>query len=351
MLRPLSSLSLSPGVRLKLLRAGFQFTAELQSFSPEEIAEEAGVSQQEAQEVLEALSSSGGAAPPLTALELLQKEEQSRSIVTFCSQLDERLKGGIPVGKLTEVCGAPGTGKTQLCLQAAVDVQVPQCFGGLGGQAVVMDTEGGVLLQRLDDMATAAVRHCSLLASDEEQRVAMATFTVRSVLENVFLVRCHDYTELLAEVRLLPGFLRERPGVRLVVVDSVAFPFRLHLDDLPHRTRLLQGLAQQLVAVATGHDVAVVVTNHMTTRLGPGGSRLVPALGDSWGHAPNIRLLLKWAGPRRAAAIFKSPAHLSASVHFQITSDGFRDAEEEPDDQPQSKRPRGHAHQSASGAP
>ncbi len=57
----------------------------------------------------------GGASASLTALELLQKEEEElRSIVTFSSKLDAALGGGLPVGKTTEVCGAPGIGKTQL---------------------------------------------------------------------------------------------------------------------------------------------------------------------------------------------------------------------------------------------
>lgn len=69
-----------------------------------------------------------------------------------------------------------------------MDVQVPQCFGGLGAQVLYVDTEGGFLLQRLLDLAAAAVRHCSLLVEDEEQRVAMETFTVETILSNVFVV-------------------------------------------------------------------------------------------------------------------------------------------------------------------
>lgn len=74
-------------------------------------------------------------------------------------------------------------------LQLAVDVQVPHCFGGLGGQVLYVDTEGSFQLQRLVDLAAAAVTHCSLLAEDEEQRIAVETFTVETVLSNVFVVR------------------------------------------------------------------------------------------------------------------------------------------------------------------
>lgn len=69
-----------------------------------------------------------------------------------------------------------------------MDVQVPQCFGGVGGQAVYIDTEGSFLLQRVLDIAAAAVRHCSLLVEDDEQRFAMETFTVETILSNIFLV-------------------------------------------------------------------------------------------------------------------------------------------------------------------
>ncbi|MEQ2183366.1 hypothetical protein GOODEAATRI_031897, partial [Goodea atripinnis] len=151
-------------------------------------------------------------------------------------------------------------------------------------------------------------------------------------------VRCHDYVELLAELHLLPDFLRGRPKLRLLVIDSVAFPFlRLH-DDLSQRTRLLQGLGLQLIATATGHNIAVVITNHMSTRLGGGQSQLVPALGDIWGHAASIRLLLRWEESRRLASIVKSPGHMDATVQYQITCEGFRDADQS--EQLQRKKPR-----------
>ncbi|KAI4791331.1 hypothetical protein KUCAC02_034072 [Chaenocephalus aceratus] len=326
----ISSCSLSPAVKSRLTAAGV-------------CAAEAGVSQQEALQVLQAVrggaSMRGGASgggevggasvgppPSLTALQLLQEEQSQRSIFSFCSQLDATLGGDFLSGRPPR--------------------SVPVCFGGLGGQVVVVDTEGSFLLQRVQDIAGAVVKHCSLLVEDDEQRVAMTTFSVETILSNIFLVRCHDYVELLAELHLLPDFLSEHPRARLLVIDSVAFPFRLHFDELSQRTRLLNGLAQQLIAMATSHNVAMVITNQMTTRLRGGQSQLVPALGESWGHAPTIRLL-QWAGTQRLATIFKSPGHPGATVQYQITSDGFRDADQS--EQPPSKRPRTHTVQSAAG--
>lgn len=81
---------------------------------------EGGISQEEAVEVLQMLRDDGQphqqreATESLTALDLLHQEQALGSIVTFCSALDNALGGGVPVGKTTEICGAPGVGKTQL---------------------------------------------------------------------------------------------------------------------------------------------------------------------------------------------------------------------------------------------
>ncbi|XP_056130902.1 DNA repair protein RAD51 homolog 3 [Lampris incognitus] len=348
---PLGSLSLPPSVKVKLLNTGFQSTADLLDLKPLQLSKESGISQEEALEVLQAVrrraEECGDAGEgQITALELLEKEQGS--IVTFCSRLDSALGGGIPLGKTTEICGPPGVGKTQLCLQLAIDVQIPTCFGGLGGQVVFLDTEGSFIVQRLVDLAQAAVQHCSLLAKDREQHDASIDFTVETTLSNLFLVRCHDYVELLAEVYLLSDFLSQHPKVRLLVIDSIALPFRHDFDDMSQRTRLLNGLAQQLIQIATNHNLAVVLTNQMTTKISSSQSKLVPALGESWGHAATQRLLLHWAGTQRLASLYKSPSQVDSTVPYTITCQGFRDTEHS--QQPETSSTSSSSNQSGSSA-
>ena len=50
----------------------------------------------------------------VSALDMLQDEESQKSIITFSEQLDSLLGGGVPLTKITEFCGAPGVGKTQI---------------------------------------------------------------------------------------------------------------------------------------------------------------------------------------------------------------------------------------------
>ncbi|XP_010949346.1 DNA repair protein RAD51 homolog 3 isoform X2 [Camelus ferus] len=271
MQRDLVSFPLSPSVRVKLVSAGFQTAEELLEVKPSELSKEVGISKEEALETLQIIRrecltnktrypGTAESGKKYTALELLEQEHTQNFIITFCSALDNILGGGIPLTKTTEICGAPGVGKTQLCMQLAIDVQIPECFGGVEGEAVFIDTEGSFMVDRVVDLANACIQHLQLIAGTqmaEEHPEALQDFTLENILSHIYYFRCHDYTELLAQVYLLPDFLSEHPKVRLVIVDGIAFPFRHDLDDLSLRTRLLNGLAQQLISLANNHRLAV----------------------------------------------------------------------------------------------
>ncbi|KAM9596847.1 DNA repair protein RAD51 homolog 3 isoform 3-T3 [Trichechus inunguis] len=296
MQRDLGSFPLSPAVRVKLVSAGFQTAEELLEVKPSELSKEAGISKEEALETLQIIrreyltnvpryAGTSESGKKCTALELLEQEHTQGFIITFCSALDNILGGGIPLTKTTEICGAPGVGKTQLCLQLAVDVQIPECFGGVAGEAVFIDTEGSFMVDRVVDLATACIQHLQLIAGThmgEEHQKALENFTLENILSHIYYFRCHDYTELLAQVYLLPDFLSEHSKV--------------------------------------------ILTNQMTTKIDKNQASLIPALGESWGHAATIRLIFHWDRKQRLATLCKSPSQKESTVLFQITPQGFRDA-------------------------
>lgn len=347
MQRELSSFPLTPGHRLKLHNAGFLVVEDVLQVKPDELGREIGITNEEALDILTLIkgatkSTGASCAIPtdptmhlervhghMTLLEMLQEPQQF--IVTFSEQLDGMLGGGVPLTKITEFCGTPGIGKTQICMQLAVDVQIPECFGGVCGETVYIDTEGTFIVDRVKDIAMAAVDHCHQMAAVEasrEQQDTAQTFTLESILSGIHYFRCHDYVELIAAIHILPKFLVEHTKVRLVVVDSVASPFRHHFDDYSLRTRVLSRMAQDLARIANEHRLAMVLTNQMTTKLaGSEGQRshLVPALGESWGHAAGIRVVLHWEGQQRCALLYKSPSRKQVVVPYQITTGGIRD--------------------------
>lgn len=151
-------------------------------------------------------------------------------------------------------------------------------------------------------------------------------FDLQSVLSRIHYFRIHDYVQQLAVVQTLPTFLKVHPQVKLVVVDSIAFHFRQNFDDMSLRTRLLNGMAQHLLRLATTHKLAVVLMNQMTTKYvgGSGKMQLAPALGESWGHAATNRVVLCWEDRVRTATLYKSPTMQEATIEYTVTADGIR---------------------------
>lgn len=101
------------------------------------------------------------------------------------------------------------------------------------------------------------------------------------------------------------------------------------------RTRSLSTVASLLADIASAFDIAVVVLNQMTTKFGvngagPGESRLVPALGESWAHATTTRLVLSSStqnDSQRTCTLMKSPHRPPGTATYKVLECGIRDAD------------------------
>lgn len=294
---------------------------------------ETGLSYEDAMVVLKhALPHAAGAERTFdgmnSAREVYQKEKSMGKIITFSAGMDKMLGGGVPLGQVTEFCGVPGIGKTQIGIQLAINVQLPVEFSGLDGEAVYIDTEGSFSKERFSDMAQGFLQHLRKVSQarrdPERERVSNA-MTVQEMMKKMHYFRVRDASEQLAVVEVLPSFLLQHPRVKIVVMDSIAFHFRQDFDDFGARTRILNQMSQQLMSLANSYQLAVVLMNQMTTRIAAEGqSRLVPALGDSWAHAATNRILLYWKEESRFALLFKSPIMPASTSEYIVTSAGIR---------------------------
>jgi RAD51-like protein 2 len=93
------------------------------------------------------------------------------------------------------------------------------------------------------------------------------SLSAESILERIHYYRCHNQTELLAVVRILPDLLQSNKRIKLVVIDSIAFHFRADVLDIAGRNRTLSSMASTLNNLAFEHKLSVVVTNHVTTKI------------------------------------------------------------------------------------
>lgn len=332
--RTLSELPLPPSVQSKLAAAGFATVGDLDGLPPAELAAELSIESREAAKLLAQVRSCGGetrprdAAVTKTARQLLDEERASAHLSTFVKDLDLLLGGGVALRQLTEFAGVPGIGKTQLGMQLAVNVHVPEAFGGLGGEAVYIDSEGSFLAERVAEMARALLTHLHMLAERGRQPAqlqALAALDLNHLLAGIHCFRVHDAAEQLAVVRRLPEFLLQRPRVRLLVIDSIAFHFRHGATgDASKRLQMLGQLTQCLTDVASKQPLAAVLINQVTTRVNnsTNTSALAPALGESWGHACNVQLMLQWRDGEREARLYKGAA--PGVARYRVSELGVR---------------------------
>eukprot|EP00578_Thalassiosira_sp_NH16_P031311 CAMPEP_0181078316 /NCGR_PEP_ID=MMETSP1071-20121207/1418_1 /TAXON_ID=35127 /ORGANISM="Thalassiosira sp., Strain NH16" /LENGTH=495 /DNA_ID=CAMNT_0023159617 /DNA_START=303 /DNA_END=1790 /DNA_ORIENTATION=- len=305
-----------------------------------------------------------------------------RQIISFSQSLDVLLGGGFALSELTEISGLPGVGKTQLAMQLCVDSRLPANYGGVEGHAVVIDAEGSWSCaaggDRLWAMSTALVDHVKSSASrklaarrkregsvasiseDEINSLLPTWLTAESILEGIHIFRVHDEASQTCTLYNLPKFLLEleQKGTpaKIVVIDSLAFHYRVasssssivngsKKNNSLSTTHNLTRMAAFLIEIASEFDLAVVAMNHLTTRIekdgnnSQGGTKLVPALGESWAHSVTSRLMIDHYRPFhtdtssstdthmdevRTCTLVKSPHKPTGTALFMITDKGIR---------------------------
>ncbi|KAJ2954761.1 hypothetical protein O0L34_g3064 [Tuta absoluta] len=256
-----------------------------------------------------------------SATEIWQRENSLPSIPTFSQSLDNVLgNSGLQLSSLTEVLGLPGTGKTQLCLQLCASIQIPRVLGGLSAEALYIDTNTNFTLDRFREILSASLERCRQLLDIE--------FTIREEesLKKIHYVNAFGLDKFCALLHSLPRFIEEHSNVKLIVIDSIPFPFKEGISPRK-RTGLLFRLTAELERLATEKQIAIILTNEMSTRVGLAGGSVVGALGDAWAHRCTTRVLLTDGdGAARAALALKSSGP-GGIASFQITHEGIRDIE------------------------
>lgn len=142
----------------KLRNAGF-VTIEAIAVTPiKEISEKTGIGYNTAL-VISVAARKLVSTDFITAKEVWEERQNMGRISTGSKNLDSILAGGVETQALTELIGEYGTGKTQICLSLTVRVQLPREKGGLGANALFIDTEGTFSTERVPDYYSFRIRH------------------------------------------------------------------------------------------------------------------------------------------------------------------------------------------------
>ena len=305
---------IGPATAQGLRELGFHTIESLATATVRE-QEPAGIGEKKAMEIIRSARSSISLSF-IRADELLKMRQKISRLTTGSTEMDELLGGGLETQTITELYGEYGSGKSQVCHQLCVNVQLPPERGGLDGGALYIDTENTFRTERIVQMAEP-------LGLDPEEIVKKIIFAEAYTSDHqTFLVENAD--EVVKE-----------NNIRLIIVDSLTSHFRseyLGREMLAERQQKLNKHMHKLIRLARAFNAVAVVTNQVMAR--PDvffGDAVHPVGGHIVAHTSHTRVFLRKSarGPVRIARLVSSPYLPEGERVFKITKHGVEDVEED----------------------
>jgi len=304
----------------KLKSAGICTVKGIQMVTKKKLCNIKGLSEAKVDKMKEAVIKVCGASSGFrTALQQSQSRKNIFRISTGSMELNKLLGGGLESMAITEVFGEFRTGKTQLSHTMCVTTQLPGEGGFTGGKIIYIDTENTFRPDRLRPVA-------DRYNLDQE-----------AVLDNVLYARAYTSEQQMELLDFVCAKFHEEPGVfKLLIVDSLMALFRVDFSgrgELAERQQSLAQMLSKLQKISEEYNVAVLVTNQMTSDPGATMSFQAdpkkPIGGNIVAHASTTRVSLrKGRGELRIAKIYDSPDLPESEATFAITAGGLDDAKD-----------------------
>ncbi|NJD78590.1 MAG: DNA repair and recombination protein RadB [Candidatus Methanoperedens sp.] len=223
---------------------------------------------------------------------------KNTKIPSGCVSLDNLLGGGFESGIITQLYGASGTGKTNICIQLAVE-----CVKS-GKKVIYIDTEGF------------SSERFSQIAGEEAKKIA----------GNIIIYEPASLEQQYSAILDLEKIINEKIG--LIILDSAALFYRLgliHDDSSEENIALRRELVNQigiLHGMARKHGVAVVITNQVFKDVSSG--ELLPIGGNALEHLSKTIILLEKTGVSKRRATLRKHRSKSEGAYcdFMLTERG-----------------------------
>jgi DNA repair protein RadA len=243
---------------------------------------------------------------------------------TGVAGLDRILGGGLRAGAIYEFVGPARSGKTTICSQCCVTVQLPPegrkttlgkgdeyVVRGRGSPAIWLDTEKTF---RPDRMGRIAER----FGLDPKMAVDSISY--------VNVVNAHHLRWLIEE--RLP-FVLDATNAKLIIVDSLIRHFGAEFigrETLATRQQILNRLLQVLIEYADAYQATVIFTNQVRANPAPFGAPTKPAGGNILAYGSTYRIQLQpLLGEERKAAVRDAPDLPERETTYYLTDVGLVD--------------------------
>ena len=303
---------IGPAVSAKLEAAGIYDLMNLAVMTPSALSDVAGVSEAVARKAIQA-SRNMLDLGFVEGTEYAKKRESVVYITTGSKNLDDLLGGkGVESRSITEAFGAFGSGKTQVGLTLAVNVQLPYEKGGVNGKSVFIDTEGTFRPSRIKQIAE------KMEANPEK------------VLKNIFVARAFNSDHQILLLDKVEEMIKKGEPIKLIIIDSLTAHFRAEFSgrgQLADRQQKLNRYIHNLMKLAELNNVAVYVTNQvMANPAQLFGDPTTAIGGHIVGHASTYRIYLRRGKAGcRVAKLIDSPNLPDNEIVFNVTEAGVVD--------------------------
>ena len=215
-----------------------------------------------------------------------------------CKCIDEMLGGGFECGIVTQLYGASGTGKTNICIQLAVE-----CVRS-GKKVIFIDTEGF------------SAERFRQIAGEDAKKIA----------SDIIIYEPTNFEQQYSAIIDIEKLMNEKLG--LIILDSAALFYRLGLtqdDSSEENLAIRRELVNQigiLHGIARKHGVAVVITNQVFKDITTG--ELCPVGGNAFEHLSKTIMLFEKTGASKRRATLRKHRSRSEGVYcdFMLTEKG-----------------------------
>lgn len=304
---------IGPATINKLKEIGFKTVESLSTATLAELVS-AGLGEAIAEKVIE----SARRARAITFVrgdELVELRKNIRKLTSGCSSLDTLLNGGIETQSLTEFYGEFGSGKSQLCHQLCVTVQLGEAQGGLNGSVLYVDTEATFRPERVQQIAP--------------------RFGIKGkeVLKGIVYAEAYTSNHQTVLLENADEVIKEN-NIKLIIIDSVMSHFRseyIGREMLANRQQQLNKHLHKLMRLSRAFNTATVITNQVMASPDAFFSKAVsPVGGHILGHMSHNRIFLrKGRNNMRIAKLTASPSLPEGEVPMRITERGIESDEDQ----------------------